>query len=82
MDFNSTFESKGVLDAQQRLSRVSGDVREPFPDAVSRMKCETTLVRRLSIMRSCEHHYASDFWHHLCTAMQTFRLPPAYLVFL
>jgi hypothetical protein len=34
VDFKSTFESKGVLDAKQRLSRVSGDVREPFPAAV------------------------------------------------
>jgi hypothetical protein len=34
VDFKQTFESKGVLDAKQRLSRVSGDVREPFPAAV------------------------------------------------
>ena len=34
MNFKQTFESKGVLDAKQRLLRVSGDVREPFPAAV------------------------------------------------
>jgi hypothetical protein len=34
VNFKQTFESKGVLDAKQRLLRVSGDVREPFPAAV------------------------------------------------
>ena len=34
VNFKQTFESKGVLDAKQRLTRVSGDVREPFPAAV------------------------------------------------
>lgn len=38
VDFKVTFEGKGVLDAKDRLTRVSGDVREPFPKAVADAK--------------------------------------------
>ena len=34
IDWEGTFEAKGVQNPQERLTRVHGDVREPFPDAV------------------------------------------------
>jgi hypothetical protein len=45
VNFKQTFESKGVLDAKQRLLRVSGDVREPFPAAVAEAKVDTLVMK-------------------------------------
>ena len=33
VDVAGTFEAKGIKDARNRLSFVSGDVRKPFPEA-------------------------------------------------
>lgn len=45
VDFKVTFEGKGVLDAQQRLTRSSGDVREPFPKEVADAKVDTLVMK-------------------------------------
>lgn len=45
VDFKVTFERKGVLDAKQRLTRVSGDVREPFPEAVRAANVDTLVMK-------------------------------------
>jgi hypothetical protein len=45
VDFKVTFERKGVLDAKQRLLRVSGDVREPFPEAVRNANVDTLVMK-------------------------------------
>ena len=62
VNFKQTFESKGVLDAKQRLLRVSGDVREPFPAAVwlntstfLHDTCEVWRVERLCLRQEQQH---------------------------
>ena len=50
-----TFESKGVLDARDRLIRSSGDVRKPFPQAVADAK--VGLSTYTTDMHHCTLHF-------------------------
>lgn len=45
VDLKRTFEAKGVLDAKDRLTFVSGDVREPFPEDLRKAQVDTLVMK-------------------------------------
>jgi cyclopropane fatty-acyl-phospholipid synthase-like methyltransferase len=45
VDLQNTFESKGVHTAEQRLTKVEADVRQPFPEAVKQAGVDTVVMK-------------------------------------
>lgn len=62
-----TFEGKGVLDAKDRLTRVSGDVREPFPKAVADAKVRQCKALTLFQFAGPQlHSLTKHVWPQVC----------------